>query len=168
MITIKTKSVSGGAICSALSVVLLFLASYIPLKIAILFATSVVMGVCVLKYRPYVSLLTYFAVSLLSFFILPNKLMAFMYILVFGVYPIVKFYIEKLHKIVFEYIFKAIFWSIEILGIYVVLSALGQNALLDLGNTWFYLGSMILLLGFDLVYSIFINGFYKTYYKYLN
>lgn len=167
VITIKTNKVAGGGVCAALCVVLLLVASFIPAKIAFLFAASVVMGICILRYKGPTAFSVYFAVSLLSVFVLPNKLIAWAYLSVFGIYPLFKLYIEKINNITLEYIVKFIVWNIHLFGVYIILSALGQNSLFDMGTFWVWISGIILMLAYDLVFGIFINAFYKTYYKFL-
>jgi len=164
---IKTNKIAGGGICAALCLAFLFGGSFIPAKLAILFITSIIMGVCILRYRGSAAFAAYFAVSVLSVFILPNKLMAWSYAALFGIYPLIKLYIEKMRSIVAEYIAKFIVWNLHLVALYVVLSAFGQNSLMDLGTFWAYFAGIIMLLAYDLVFGICINSLYKTYYKYL-
>lgn len=163
----KSNKLAGGGICAALCLVLLFMGSYLPAKIAFLFASSVVMGICILRYRGLAAFTTYFAVFMISVFAVPNKLLAWSYASVFGIYPLLKLYIERINKIVWEYIVKFFVWNIHLFGMYIILSAFGQNSLFDIGTVWIWLCGIVLMLAYDLVYGIFINAFYKTYYKYL-
>lgn len=163
----KTSKLAGGGFCTALCLVMLFAASFVPAKIAFLFAASIVMGICILRYKGLTAFTSYFAVSLLSIFFLPNKLMAWMYVAVFGIYPLFKLYIERINNIAVEYIVKFFIWNLHLFAIYIILSAMGQNSLFDIGTLWMWLCGIVLMLAFDLVYGIFINGFYKTYYKFL-
>ncbi len=164
----KRNAVSGGGICAALCIALLFAATYLPAKIAFVFATSIVMGICILRYRTKTALISYIAVSVISLFLVPNKVVGFAYIVIFGIYPIIKLYIEKIRNIITEYILKAIVWNIHIFFSYVVLVALGQNTLFNIGQFWIWLCVMVVFLAYDLVFGIVINSFYRTYSKYLN
>ena len=147
--------------------VLLFIASYIPAKIVFLVSTSIVMGVCLLRYKGATAFCVYFVASVLCVFIVPNKLIAWLFVTIFGIYPLIKFYIERIRNIIVEYILKFIVWNIHLFLIYIVLSALGQNSLYNIASFWFWISGIFLMLVFDLLYGIFINAFYKTYYKFL-
>lgn len=168
MINIKTGKVAGGGVCAALCMVLLFASSFIPAKIALLFAASLVMGICILRYKLAVALITYISVSLLGFFIIPNKLVAFGFVALFGIYPILKLYIEKLQNIVLEYVLKFLVWNIQLVVLYIILAAFEMNAIFDVSYFWLWLAGIVLLLVYDLLFGIFINGFYRTYYKFLD
>ena len=144
---------------------LLYLSTILPAKAALLFASSVVMGVCILRYRSLVAFVTYFAVSVLGLFLAPKC--AGYYIVLFGIYPLLKLYIEKIRNIVIEYAIKFIVWNIHLVGLYVVLNALGQGSLLNIATFWIWICGIILMLIYDLVFGIVINAFYSTYSKYL-
>jgi len=165
VIVISTRKLSGGGICAALCLVLLFAASYIPAKIAFLIAVSVVMGICLLRYKGKTAFLVYLVVSLLAIFLVPNKLLAWIYVSVLGIYPLLKYYIEQIKNIVLEYAVKFIVWNIHLFFLYIILSALGQNELYDIATFWMWLIGAFLMFAFDLLYGIFINAFYKTFYK---
>jgi len=168
VITIKTNKLSGGGLCSALCVVMLFISSFIPnLKLAFLFATSVIIGICLLRYRLFTALLCYIAASVVSIFILPSKLSALAFFVLFGNYPIVKLYIERIKNIVIEYIIKFFAANIYLFLIYIMLRALGEEAFFDFNSIILYLTGIFLLLFYDLVFGFIINAFYKSYYKYL-
>ncbi|MBR5507964.1 MAG: hypothetical protein IKV88_07965 [Clostridia bacterium] len=162
---IRTKKVSGGGICAALCMVLLYLSTVLPAKAAILFATSIVMGICILRYKSLTAFLTYFAVSALGLFLAPKC--AGYYIVLFGIYPLLKLYIERIKNIIVEYIIKFVVWNIHLTGLYIVLNALGQGALLNIATFWIWLCGIVLMLIYDLVFGIVINAFYSTYSKYL-
>ncbi len=168
VIKIKTSKLAGGGISTALCLIMLFLSSFVPnLKIAFLFASSITVGICILKYKLGVSLICFIAASLLSLFILPNKFVSLAFFVLFGNYPIVKLYIEKLKNIVFEYILKFIAANIYMFLIYVVLKALGEQAFFDFSPYILYTAGIVLLLFYDLAFGFVINAFYKSYYKYL-
>lgn len=62
----------------------------------------------------------YAATSLLGIFIVPNKEAVGMYIALFGIYPIVKFYVDRLPKAV-GYIIKSVFFLIMAIGVYYIM-----------------------------------------------
>ena len=168
VIAIKTGKITGGGLSAALCLILLFGASYVPnLKFAFLFASSIVMGICLLKYKLSASLVCYIASSALALFILPNKFIALAFIVLFGNYPIVKLYIERIRKIFLEYFLKFIFANIYLFLFYVALKALGEQAFFDFSIYILYACGIVLLLFYDLVFAFVISAFCKSYYKYL-
>lgn len=162
---IKTNKISGGGICAALCMVFLYLSTILPAKAAFLFASSIVMGICILRYKTLTAFLTYFAVSALGLFLAPKC--AGYYIVLFGIYPVFKLYIEKIKNITIEYMLKFMIWNIHLTGLYIVLNALGQGTLLNIATFWIWLCGISLMVIYDLVFGIVINAFYSTYSKYL-
>ena len=148
----KSNKLAGGGICAALCLVLLFIGSYLPAKIAFLFASSVVMGICILRYRGLAAFTTYFAVFMISVFAVPNKLLAWSYASVFGIYPLLKLYIERINKIVWEYIVKFFVWNIHLFGMYIILSAFGQTAFLTLAQCGY--GCVVLCLCLPMIWCM--------------
>ncbi len=164
----KTHKTAGGGMCAALCMVMLFAASFIPnIKIAFMFASSLVMGICILRYKTAVAAVVYAAVSLLSLFIIPNKLISLIFVSVFGIYPIIKLYIEKLSNITVEYVIKFIVWNIQLVVLYVIFCALGQDSFRDFGMLLVWIAGLFILCLYDFAFGIVINAFYKTYSKYL-
>ena len=62
----------------------------------------------------------YAATALLGIFIVPNKEAVGMYVALFGLYPIVKFYVDRLPKAV-GYIIKSVFFLIMAVSVYYVM-----------------------------------------------
>ncbi len=62
----------------------------------------------------------YAATALLGIFIVPNKEAVGMYIALFGIYPLVKFYVDRLPKVP-GYIIKSVFFVIMAVGVYYVM-----------------------------------------------
>lgn len=123
------------------------------------------MGVCILRYKAPTAFTTYFVVSILGLFLAPKC--AGYYIVLFGIYPLIKLFIERIRNIVIEYIIKFAVWNVNIYGMYIFLNALGQGSLFDLGTFWIWLCAIAVMLIYDLLFGIFINAFYSTYSKYL-
>lgn len=168
MIEIKTNKVAGGGVSAALAIVMLFLASFVPnLTLAFLFASSLVIGICLLRYRLSCALACYIAASAVSLFLVPDKFVPLAFIALFGNYPIIKLYIEKINNITIEYILKFIAANVYLFMAYVILKSLGEQAFFDFSMTVLYFAGIVLLLFYDLVFGFVINAFYKSYYKYL-
>ena len=125
------------------------------------------MAICLLKYHSITSVLCYIATSVVSVFLLPNKFVALAFFVLFGNYPIVKLFIERIKNITFEYILKFFVANIYLFLIYVVLKALGEAAFFDFNLAVLYVAGLVLLLFYDLAFGFVINAFYKSYYKYL-
>lgn len=120
----------------------------------------------------------YAAVSLLSIFIAPDKEAAVMYILILGYYPVVKKYIEKINKLVIEWILKLVLFNITVIAAWCIvmyvlqipddsmgmLGQYGPYILLALGNVTFIIYD-IALTGLIGMYMQKIHPFLKKLFK---
>ena len=111
-----------GGIITALSVIFLFLSSVVSINtLAFLTLTSCLIGIMYIEGGLKYSLLTFFAVSILSFFLPVDRISVLYYFGFFGYYPILKAYIEKIRKLSTELIIKTIFFIIiAFLGVYII------------------------------------------------
>jgi len=98
------------------------------------------------------------ATGLLSIIIVPEKTAVIPYLIFFGLYGIVKFYIEKLKKVVFEYILKFLYFNISIAVVWFTVSSLFELVLPE-GMPWWILvvAAEIVFFIYDIVYTLFIK-----------
>ena len=97
----NTKKLALSAILSALGVVLLTLGSLIEvLDISSAAIAGFAIVIAVIELRGSYPVMMYFAISILSVLILPNKYPAVFFIFFGGFYPIFKAYIERFHYII--------------------------------------------------------------------
>ena len=109
----KSNNIAKGGIFAALSLILLYLSSVFPTnKLFILGIASCIIPLSIMLTGVKNTLVVYAAVSLLSLFIIPSKLIAISYILIFGSYGFVKYFIEKLRSIPIEVILKLLYFNI--------------------------------------------------------
>ena len=151
------------AFCSimcALSVVILSLGSVIEIiDITSAALASFIVAVCMIELRSYFPVLLYFATSVLAFLLLPNKTVAFMYIMFFGFYPILKKYLERLRPIL-SWIAKFIVFNI-IIFIYVTVA--GNMFFPDANNTKMYLAILLNIVFFtlDFALTVFVTAYVR-------
>ena len=100
----NAKKISYGGIGTALGVLILFLTRVIPINtLALLTLASCIIPLIIIKTDVKTAIYVYFATALIGFFITPG-IYSLMYALIFGVYGIIKYYIEKLNKLYIEII----------------------------------------------------------------
>mgnify|MGYP000424525421 CR=1 FL=1 len=155
----KAKTIAFGGCLAALSVLFLYLASVFPTgKVVLLAVASFCIGVAVVQMRVPQVWVLYGAVSILALLLVPDKLVAILYAVCLGNYPIVKLYIEKLGKLVLE-------WGCK-LACYVVYAALAYLLYCTvLGNVldipyalWLvFLGGAVVFVLYDLAFSLFMT-----------
>jgi hypothetical protein len=108
----KTKKIALNGILGAVAVICLLLAVIMPTSRISLYAlSSFFVAVSIIESGARAGWLFYAATSLLTLIIVPDKLGIVPYAIFFGLYGIIKFYIEKLDRIVLEYILKFAFFN---------------------------------------------------------
>lgn len=110
-----SKSIARGGILTALGVMLLYISTISPTsKVYILGIASCLIPLSVLLTNIKNSFLVYISTSILSFLILGFKGSVIAYIIFFGLYGFIKYYIEKLKNIPIEIFLKLLFFNISI------------------------------------------------------
>lgn len=110
----KSNSIAKGGIFAALSLILLYLSSVFPTnKLFILGIASCIIPLSIMLTGVRNTIVVFATVSLLSLFIIPSKVVAIAYILIFGSYGFVKYFIEKLRKVPLEFILKLLYFNIS-------------------------------------------------------
>ena len=110
----KSSQIAKGGIFTALSLILLYLSSVLPTnKLFILGIASCIIPLSLITTGIKNTFIVYAAVSLLSLFIIPSKLISIAYILIFGAYGFVKYFIEKLRNMPLEFVLKLLYFNIS-------------------------------------------------------
>jgi len=158
----NTKKIALSGVLGALAVVCLLLAVVLPTsKLAFYVLSSFFISVIVIEYNIKAGWLFYAATSLLSFIILPDKLGIVPYLIFFGLYGLVKFYIEKISKAVPEYMLKYVYFNLSLsIAYYLVREIFLEN--ITVGIPWWaaVIGLEIVFAVYDYVYTLFI-GYYR-------
>lgn len=145
-----------------LCVLFLVIASYIPTNTLFftLFSTCFVM-LAVYEYGASGGLMTYLASAILSFFVVPDKQIWLMFTAFFGFYPIIKSFIERLNKLVLEWIIKiavgiiAFFILLQLFARLFVSFEIGIHILL------FMLIAAAIYVVYDIALSVFLQFYLK-------
>ncbi len=102
-IEIPAKRISLTAMFSAFSVIFIYMACVIPTaNISLFFVSSLFVSGMIVEDQPFYAFLVFVISSLLSLLLVPNLLMVFPYILLFGHYGIGKYLIEKIKLLYFN------------------------------------------------------------------
>ena len=148
------------AILGALSLVFIYIASMVPsgnwgfVAIAGLFPAAAVISVSLPS-----GILCWVGASVLAFLLIPSKFCALLYSVLFGLYPIVKALIERLHKNMICYLLKLIFFNAAFTLIYVIMRAVVLDSLPSaLHAVWLiYVVGNIVFLAYDFGFSRLIS-----------
>lgn len=108
----KSKSVAIGGILVGINVILLYFTFIIPTsKLTLLTLSSCIVPFAIIALGKKTAILVYLSSSILAL-ILGLKTIAFMYLIFFGLYGLVKYYIESLRKTPLEIVLKILFFNV--------------------------------------------------------
>jgi len=157
----KTRALAISAAMSALSVVVLYLASVMPTGQLGLVAAASIFGIAVvIEAGVRAGILSYICVSILGALIVPNKAAVILYAVFFGYYPVIKALGEKAKSRVVEWIIKLGCLNIATTAIVFGFSKLILDFIaLDLGIPLIYIA-------FNLVFVLFDIGISKVIFAY--
>jgi hypothetical protein len=116
----KANALARGGLYTALSVILMYFSIILPTnKLSILTLVSAVIPLSIITTNLKNSILVYVASSIIAL-ILGFKGTALAYLLFFGLYGIIKYYIERIRKLLFEIILKLAFFNLSMLILYFI------------------------------------------------
>ncbi|MCI1995682.1 hypothetical protein [Clostridium luticellarii] len=157
--TNAASSIAKGGLLTTIGVILIYISSVVPInKGSILTLSSLIIPLAVLITNLRNAFTVYAATCLLSLLICGLKMTVISYVIFFGLYGLVKYYIEKLRKLPFEIILKLIFFNLCITLLFLIYS-LFFPGLLKI-NFHFYaiiIGLQVVFLAYDYLLTLFIN-----------
>ena len=116
----KALNIAKGGLLTALTIIFLYISSIVPTSRVFFMALAALMiPISIISTNIKNSVVVYAAASLLSL-ILNLRGTAFMYIVFFGLYGFVKYYVERLRKIALEFILKLSFFDFCVYLIYLI------------------------------------------------
>lgn len=120
MKNLKAKDLALGGILTSLTIIVLFINILIPINtFAILTISSCFVPIAIIRSNVQVGIFVYIASSIIGFFLVPLDIMI-PFILYFGIYGLVKFYIEKLRNMPLEILLKLSFSNIMLILGYIL------------------------------------------------
>ena len=140
---------------SAFSLLFLYLASILPgVQIVLYFLSSIfVMGI-MLEERYGLALLSVLAVSLLGFWLLPDKVLLLPYVFFFGHYGIGKYLIEKKRKRASAMLLKYVYFNIALAALYFTARSLLLSQIpFELPLIAFIILMQVIFLVYDFLFS---------------
>lgn len=157
-----------GGIVSALCLVTMFLAGILPaLYILLPMAAGVLMMIIAVEVSSSWAMLTYIAVSFLSMIITFDKEAALIFIMLFGHYPVLRLYIEKISLKGVQWLIKfAVVNACIIAYFYVTVYIFGLDQMLDEFGELGRYGAYIMLGMVNVIfvlYDINLDNIYRIY-----
>ena len=144
----KSRDIAIGGILVALTIIVLYATSILPIStLAILTIASAIIPICIIRSNVQTSIFVYISSSLIAFFLVPINI-SLLYFIFFGVYGIVKYFIERIRKEKLEIILKLVFFNIVfVIGFIIMQNILGVN----------------IIAGLEELISKFFNNFARIY-----
>ena len=129
----KARNIALGGVLVALTTIVLYLAAFLPIStLAILTIASSIIPICIIRSDVQTAIFVYIASSLIAFFLVPINISS-LYFIFFGVFGIIKFFIERLRKEKLEILFKLLFFNVVfIVGFLIMQNILGINVITGL------------------------------------
>lgn len=112
---LATKKIATSGVLLALSIATLFGATFVPgIELTLYALSSAYVAIIILEFSASTGWIFYFASVMLSFILIPNKGALIPYTIFFGIYAMMKYYIERFKKISqpVEVILKLLFFNL--------------------------------------------------------
>jgi hypothetical protein len=161
----KAKYIAENGIITALTLAILYSASILPIStLSILTVASCLIPISIIRTSIRGAVFAYIASSVLSFFLVTTNI-ALYYALFFGIYGIIKYFIEKIRNISIELVLKLVAFNILLMIIYFI----GTNLLVNLNSKFplyiMWIVAQIIFLIYDyaltLIISFYLNRIHK-------
>lgn len=161
----KSKNIAESGIITALTLIILYSSNLIPIStLSILTLASCLIPICILRTSIKNAVLVYIACSILSFFIVPINI-SLLYTLFFGIYGVIKCFIERLDKKFLEIFLKLCSFNILLGILYFVSSSILTELNLNMPLFIIWLLSQAAFLIYDyaltLIISYYLNRLHK-------
>jgi len=159
----NTKRITLNGILIALTVVTLLFATVLPTSRLSLYAlSSFYVSIVIVEYGIRNGWAFYFASGLLALIVIPDKIGLIPYAIFFGLYGIIKFYLEKISKIYVEYIVKLIYFNASLLITILLIREFFFSGIKVAFPWWTIVIALeIIFVLYDYVYTLFVR-YYKN------
>lgn len=111
----NSKKIALSGILVAFSSAALLLENILPTgKLGFYVLSAFLLSVIIMECGLASGWVSYIAVSIISFLIVPEKIAVLPYIMFFGIYALIKSHIERLDKVIIEWILKFVFFNVSL------------------------------------------------------
>lgn len=167
MKTVKKLTVS--AIVASLCIIFLYLGSVIhSVQISFIAIAALFPAVAVMHCGYFWAVAVYLISGGLALLLLPDKIGAIWFLLVFGHYGIVKSLIERVNKPIIEWILKIITFSICIAAEYLLFRAAFISYLPPYSEMILFVGLLVCLVLYDIAFSALISFYNRRIYPHVH
>ena len=162
----KSKYIAESGLLVALTVVVLYATSLFSIStLSLLTIASCLIPISIIRTSIKNTILVYIASSILSFILIPKINIAIYYTLFFGIYGIVKYFIEKARSMILEILLKLISFNI-LLGITYLITKSFLNVIYPSISLWLlWIASQVVFLIYDYALTLAISFFLRRFNK---
>ncbi|MBD7915441.1 hypothetical protein H9660_09810 [Clostridium sp. Sa3CUN1] len=161
----KAKEITLSALLTALTIIILYLNLLLPIStISILTLASLLIPIALIRGSMKSAILVYISSSIIGLFLLPINIII-LYILFFGIYGLVKYFIEKFNNMPLEILLKIIFFNIILFISFFVFKSFIAIEITKLPIGIFWIIAQIVFLVFDYALSLLITFYIEKIHK---
>lgn len=165
---LKSSNIAKGGIFTAIGFLLIYLSTLLPVnKLSLLATASAIIPIAIVSTNAKNGFLVYLSTSILCSIVVGiSRPPVLLYIIFFGLYGLIKYYIEKLNKIYIEIILKFLYFNI-CLGILVYIYKLFFKGI-PMVTTYiffYFIAAEIAFIVFDYILTLFIFYIDKHFIK---
>lgn len=166
----KTSFIAKGGLFTALGFIFVYLSTIVPVNKAYLLAiASCVIPLSLITTNVKNAIVVYMATSILALVICGPKITVVLYIIFFGLYGLVKYYIEILRKLYLELILKLLFLNIDLTILFFIYKLFFPSLLKVAMPLYIAIAAaQVAFLVFDYILTVFINYSNKNFLRKLN
>lgn len=163
----KSINIARGGLFTALGVLFIYLSTIIPTsRLYVLGLSSCIIPMSIIMTNLKNGFIIYLATSLLSLLLVGFKGNVIAYIIFFGLYGFIKFYVERLRNIPYEIILKLVFFNVSLLIIYLLAKLFFQDLIkINVSIYMAILAAEFIFMIFDYVLTLFIAYVNRVFVK---
>ncbi|NFS72370.1 hypothetical protein FDE90_12095 [Clostridium botulinum] len=165
---LKSSNIAKGGVFTAISFLLIYLSTILPVnKLSLLATASAIIPIAIISTNAKNGFLVYLSTSILCSIVVGiSRISVIFYIVFFGLYGIIKYYIERLNKLYIEIILKFAFFNICLIVLLYIYKLFFQG--ITIINKYIYMYftvAQIAFIVFDYVLTLFIFYINKHFIK---
>ncbi|MHB9927535.1 hypothetical protein [Clostridium botulinum] len=165
---LKSSNIAKGGIFTAISFLLIYLSTILPVnKLSLLATASAIIPIAIISTNAKNGFLVYLSTSILCSIVVGiSRISVIFYIVFFGLYGIIKYYIERLNKLYIEIILKFAFFNICLIVLLYIYKLFFQGiTIINKYIYMYFIVAEIAFIVFDYVLTLFIFYINKHFIK---
>lgn len=163
----KTSYIAKGGLFTAIGFIFIYLSTMVPVNKAYLLAiASCIIPLSVITTNIKNAMVVYMSTSLLALLICGTKITVVSYVIFFGLYGLIKYYIEILRKLYIEFILKLLFFNADLAMLFFIYKLFFPGLLKATMPLYIIIAAaQVVFLVFDYILTMFINYSNKHFVK---